>query len=84
MYWAGMYGEKELVYLFMKGIGLSPFSKLYHGLSAVTACVQGHQVELLKALCVNAKLFEHEDKFLLGEKTEPIKKAKYKLEGSDA
>jgi hypothetical protein len=45
-----MFCEIDLVFLFLKGIGLSPFAKLYRGISVVTAAVQGHQVNLLKAL----------------------------------
>jgi hypothetical protein len=42
VYWAGYFGEKELVFLYMRAVGLSPFAKLFRGLSVVTACVQGH------------------------------------------
>ena len=67
MYWAGMFGEREMVCLFLKGIGLSPFSKLFRGCSVVTACVQGHQIELLECLCANSKLFKDEDSYSYGD-----------------
>ena len=46
-YWAGWCGERNMVYLFLKGLCISPFAKAYRGCSVVTACVIGHQIDLL-------------------------------------
>lgn len=49
-YWAGVYGERDIVLLFLEFLHLSPFAKLFRGCSVVDGCVQGHQIELLKLL----------------------------------
>ena len=77
-YWAAFLGEHELVFLFIRGIGVSPFLKAYRGCSAVTACVIGHQVELLKMLTQGCSLYEDD------EETIENKNCKYCLVGDGA
>lgn len=56
-YWAGWSGERNMVFLFLKGLGISPFAKAYRGCSVVTACIIGEQIELLKMLTTSSTYY---------------------------
>jgi hypothetical protein len=40
-YWAGYYGDKQLVDKFL-GLGLSPFLKLFHHKNVIDGCIEGY------------------------------------------
>lgn len=40
-YWAAFFGDKDMVFMFLKELGVSPFIKLYLKRSAVMACING-------------------------------------------
>lgn len=49
-YWAGVYGERDIVLLFLEFLHVSPFAKFFRGSSVIDGCVQGHQLDLLRLL----------------------------------
>ena len=75
-YWAGHYGERDIVLLFLEFLHVSPFAKLFRGSSVIDGCVQGHQLDLLRLL------IEGTGKEGFKSKTDACRK-KYILESKD-
>ena len=49
-YWAGYFGNVDMVDNFLVLLGVSPFMKMFNGANVASACVQGQQFELLEYL----------------------------------
>ena len=54
-YWAGYYGLKETVDLFLNKLGVSPFIKLYNNKNVIDAAVEGSQYEMLEYLAQDSR-----------------------------
>lgn len=58
LYWGGFFGDLQLVTLYLKYLGVSPFLKIETGKNLVSACVEGQQFDLLKLLIEDSQINE--------------------------
>lgn len=56
LYWGGFFGDTQLVTIYLKYLGVSPFLKIETGKNLVSACVEGLEFELLKLLVENSQI----------------------------
>jgi hypothetical protein len=54
-YWAGFYGIKETVKLFLGKLGVSPFIKLFNNQNVIDAAVEGSQYDMLEFLVLDSR-----------------------------
>jgi len=54
-YWAGFYGQRDVIELFLERIGMSPFVKLIEKKNVIDALIEGCNIEELEHLIKDSR-----------------------------